>query len=293
MVFRDKYGRFVKGNIPWNKGKTGVYSNEVLKIMSKAKIGRHVSPHTEFKKGHVPWNKGMKGLYINGSEKGWFKKGHKWPEKIKKKMLKKLLEKTLLKPNLNMTENLSYIVGLLKGDGCVYKNGRCYWICFDNTNKNLSRNIFRALEEIGLNPTLYGVRPSNGIGKLKQYRVVANSKLFYNWYKGLSAKKLRELLDTKEKIVSFIRGFYEAEGGIYKSKNGTISVAMYNTDLELLKLIKSLLEKLGLHFRLNGPYKNIKLGGPSARPIYRLITSSKKNVNTFLNLIKPSVKNLQ
>jgi intein-encoded DNA endonuclease-like protein len=226
-------------------------------------------------------------------KKGGLKKGHNWPEKIKKKMLNNLLETILLKPNLNMTENLYYIVGLLKGDGCVYKNGRSYRICFDNTNKNLSRNIFRALKEIGLNPTLYEVRPSNGINKLKQYRVVANSKLFYNWYKGLSAKKLREFLDTKEKIVSFIRGFYEAEGGIYKSKNGTISVAMYNTDLELLKLIKSLLEKLGLHFCLNGPYKNIKLGGPSARPIYRLITSSKKDVNTFLNLIKPSVKNLQ
>lgn len=30
-----------------------------------------------FPKGHPPWNKGMKGLQTPGSEKGWFKKGHR------------------------------------------------------------------------------------------------------------------------------------------------------------------------------------------------------------------------
>jgi len=30
-----------------------------------------------FPKKHIPWNKGMKGVCAPGSEKGWFKKGHK------------------------------------------------------------------------------------------------------------------------------------------------------------------------------------------------------------------------
>lgn len=50
-------GQFKKGSIPWNKGKTGVYSEETLKAMRMTKKGRHLSPETEFKKGYTPWNK--------------------------------------------------------------------------------------------------------------------------------------------------------------------------------------------------------------------------------------------
>jgi len=56
---RNKLGQFIKGRIPWNKGKKGL---------------------------HIPWNKGLKGYkhsgsfkkghpFIKGGEKGWFKKG--------------------------------------------------------------------------------------------------------------------------------------------------------------------------------------------------------------------------
>lgn len=68
--------KFKKGNIPWNKEKKGIFSEETIKKMRKAKEGyipwntgltketdkrvrqygehekgRHVSPQTEFKKG--------------------------------------------------------------------------------------------------------------------------------------------------------------------------------------------------------------------------------------------------
>jgi len=42
------------GKIPWNKGKTGIYSEETLEKMRE---GRN-SQQTEFKKGHIGWNKG-------------------------------------------------------------------------------------------------------------------------------------------------------------------------------------------------------------------------------------------
>lgn len=291
MMFRDKYGRFVKGIVPWNKGKGGVYSQKVLKRMSNAKKGKHISPDTEFKKGHIPWNKNMKGLYISGSEKGWFKKCHKWSKEIEKKKIHNLRKKVLIKPNLEMNETLAYIIGMLKGDGCVYRNGKTYRICLDITSERKAINFFNVLKRIGLNPFTYEIMPSNGIGKLKKYRVLASSKIFYEWYKKLTLKKLKELLDNKEKIIGFIRGFYEAEGSITKQKDGTIVISMYNTDLKLINLVKSSLEKLGLYFNLNGPYKNYRLGGYNSKVIYRIQTGSKMNVHIFLNLIKPSVKN--
>lgn len=39
----------LKGNIPWNKGKTGIYSEESKQKMRAAKIGRQISPETRKK----------------------------------------------------------------------------------------------------------------------------------------------------------------------------------------------------------------------------------------------------
>ena len=288
---RDENGRFVKGSISWNKGKTGVYSEEAIRKMSKAKLGKHMASLHEFKKGHRTWNTGMKGLYISGSEKGWFKKGHKFSKEINERRLENLRKKILLKPNLEMTENLAYLIGLLKGDGYVCCNGRTYRICLDNTNFTIANNCKKSLKEIGLNPFIYEIVPSNGIGKQKQYRVLASSKEFYKWYKKLTCKKLRKLLTTNKKIFGFLRGFYEAEGSISKSRN-SITISIYNTDMRLISLIKFLLEKINLNFHLNGPYKNNRLGGYNSKLLYRVQTTNKNEVINFLNLVKPSAKQL-
>lgn len=65
---------FKKGIIPWNKGKTGVYSKETLERMASPKRGKPspnkgISPSIETRKlmsiakqGYVPWIKGKKGV---------------------------------------------------------------------------------------------------------------------------------------------------------------------------------------------------------------------------------------
>lgn len=49
---KKKIGKAGVGRIPWNKGKTGIYSNE-----TKRKMG-------EDKKGKPAWNKGLKGVQV-------------------------------------------------------------------------------------------------------------------------------------------------------------------------------------------------------------------------------------
>lgn len=70
-----------KGQVPWNKGKTGVYSSETLKSMSRAK------------RGFVPWSKGRKfseshkqniSKSKSGENNWWFGKHHS--KTTKKKM---------------------------------------------------------------------------------------------------------------------------------------------------------------------------------------------------------------
>jgi hypothetical protein len=56
-------GQSLKGIVPWNKGKTGVYSQETLTAIGKSRIGLHHSAETRKKmscshKGKNMWSKG-------------------------------------------------------------------------------------------------------------------------------------------------------------------------------------------------------------------------------------------
>ncbi len=53
---KENSGRFTKGHTPWHKGKTSVYSEETLKKMSDAKVGK---PN---------WRKGVVGKYKHTDE---------------------------------------------------------------------------------------------------------------------------------------------------------------------------------------------------------------------------------
>ena len=52
----EKISKSLCGNIPWNKGKTGIYSSETLEKMRLSKLGYKPS-HSN--KGNIPWNKGL------------------------------------------------------------------------------------------------------------------------------------------------------------------------------------------------------------------------------------------
>ena len=74
MIKRDSKGRFVKGNIPWLKGKH-IQTNTGRTHFKK---GKHYSPKTEIKKGqHL-------------SKKTEFKKGHKESVEIRERRIKAL-----------------------------------------------------------------------------------------------------------------------------------------------------------------------------------------------------------
>lgn len=54
---KKKLSEAMKGRVPWNKGKTGVFTEAARKKMSEAR------------KGSVPWNKGKTGVYTDDTIK--------------------------------------------------------------------------------------------------------------------------------------------------------------------------------------------------------------------------------
>jgi len=50
--------------IPWNKGKTGIYTEETLEKMRKSHTDKPLSEeHKQKMRGKTPWNKGKTGVY--------------------------------------------------------------------------------------------------------------------------------------------------------------------------------------------------------------------------------------
>ena len=79
---------FKKGNIPWNKGKTGVYSEETLERMSKVKKDKYKGKDNPFYgKHHTPEIKRKMSIMGKGKNKGNKNAlGHRLSKKARKEI---------------------------------------------------------------------------------------------------------------------------------------------------------------------------------------------------------------
>ncbi len=204
------------------------------------------------------------------------------------------------KLDLNPSPNLAYILGVLYGDGTVFKyyhkrdgNYR-FGISLQVTQKKFALSFKQALEKLGFKPRFSFYPPR------KRHTVEQYSEEFYHWFKALSPDGLRDLLNDNFCAREFIRGFYESEGclsterykqrcrykdKIYEYKRTGCSLSMTNTNLEILTLVKNCLTKLGLSFRMS-----IRRC-PGRKILYRIYTAKRKTIARFLDVIKPCIKN--
>jgi len=183
------------------------------------------------------------------------------------------------KPKLEPSEALSYVLGVLKGDGCVYRSWGEGSIILQATDEVFVDSFNRALKEIGLSPhiCICGGYP----------RGYASSVVFADWYKNLPLSVVKEIVQSdKQFILSFIRGFYESEGSyVVDQKHHHRRADMTNTNSKLLMMVKGLLEELKFHPKIYGPYPK----GQGRKDEYRICIHGEE-IKQFLKLIKPCIK---
>jgi intein-encoded DNA endonuclease-like protein len=209
-------------------------------------------------------------------------------------------KKIRIKPNLDISEDLVYLLGAIKGDGNIssdnkYLNStqnkryrknyrhRLYQIRFYNTDFEFLRKIFHIMQNIKLNPNVH----------YNNNAMVVNScsKIMWEWWQSLTIPKLELLLKQDKKyVIAFLRGFYEAEGCYYYESGVNYPyVVITNCNEELVSFVHSLLCKLGFYAKL---YK-IKRGKTAFKEgfYYHILIRKKGEAKKFIDMINPSLKN--
>lgn len=199
--------------------------------------------------------------------------------------------------NVNPSETLAYVLGVIKGDGCVNigKNGRGHTqgrVLLGQTRPEFARSFEMALRNLGFNSNTFIQKKRCKQGFI--YLTYGNSLKFARWYKQLSLEDIEKILGGNPPFIkSFIRGFYESEGcnffGKQQGKYLVWTIALGNTDEELSRFVLDLLVKLGFNF---GFTVNLhRCTRWSEKPYFMLYNSKKHENLRFINEIKPCFKN--
>jgi len=195
--------------------------------------------------------------------------------------------KVTITPNLRWNKNMCYILGVTYGDGWVYRKRYNYMVGLGVVNKEFAISFMKSLNKIGLHPSMSVKIPKNNRHS-KQFHIIANSRLFYEWYTGLTFRTVRaKLLNNKKFMVAFLRGFYESEGTIEHRSRNNYRITIYNTNNNLVELVECCLNNLNFKF---SEYITTHKGRKN-KPLYHIgILGGNKETTRFLSLIKPCIK---
>jgi AraC-like DNA-binding protein len=286
---RDKFGRFVKGspqphgfkkgNIPWNKGKfkANIAVEEVKRLY-----------HIEHKT--VKEIAEMFGYSSSGMRKWMIKHGISIRRTAETNALRG--SGNIKKVNLQPSEQLFYVLGVIYGDGNYRKDGDTYRVELRVTSKTFAKSFEEILRQIGLKPcTWVDKRSERNPSWSDLYTVSACSARLCKWLKEKSYDDIWNIMQTNTECVkAFLRGFYESEGCLHLRKEGGIRVSVSNTKKELIDLVARAVEHIGFKYSIT-TYKNERYANGVC---YRLeILGRRPEKERFIKLINPCIKNLR
>lgn len=131
----------------------------------------------------------------------------------------------------------AWLAGVLIGDGtCHYGKNKAYavWIDQHDRNSKVLDRVQQKLQLSGFKIYRYNV-PDN------KARVLTYSKILFIEFQSIrkNSAKFFSSLNKKDKK-EFIAGFFDAEGTV------TDRIVIYNSDIQLLKVIQKFLQQVGI-----------------------------------------------
>jgi len=202
--------------IPWNKGKTKLTDKRVLKI-----------------------SRTFKKLKIDN-----FKN---WRDEAK---LKGIIPNTTLK--LKKDKDLAFLIGIVLGDGNINQMARtqCLRITLGTDKPDLWKYTARVIEKIfSKAPSVYKRKISNCVNV-----TIYQNNLSKRLGIPIGARKYKTIIvsrwisNNKSRLISFLKGLYEAEASFsVHKKTYTYNLSFSNMNISILNFVESSIEHLGFH----------------------------------------------
>ncbi len=171
---------------------------------------------------------------------------------------------------------LAEFFGIMMGDGSLSENQ--VMVTLGNKEDSYVKHVSELMELIFKTKVSVSVRKAGYkdvyIGSVELSKWLKNEGLVYN--KVLSQVDVPKWLLQKDKfMISFLRGFFDTDGSIYKIKHGK-QISFSNRSLPLLSSVRLMLLKLGYH--------------PSKESVFKVYITRKEDFLKFLKQIKPAHK---
>lgn len=200
--------------------------------------------------------------------------------------LKKYGIPTIDRDAFDWNEDLAYILGAMLGDGCAYisyggHSPILYRVDLQVGSEVFARRVFDAARRVGLRPHWYKPQVlTNSIKTYTRYKVGFLSKRLYQLVKDIKEEpsKLLELIQDSRQAISFLAGFYDAEGHYCNKDKRHYHLQMSNTNVPLLSVLKLILEKIGYDFRL----RLVRRESIRTKPLYVLYATRHSTIDSFL-----------
>jgi len=192
-------------------------------------------------------------------------------------------------PNLEPSEDLAYVVGVILGDGYANNVGTNYRVMLNVRSVEFANSFSSALARLGFRPKVYRILGKKGRYSNKEFYVCqANSAKFVRWFRRSSLADIeKRILLTNQFKIKFLKGIYESEGSLsWRPNLRNYHIYISNTDYELICLVKNLLNELGFSPTIPNPSKF-----PNRKDLYTCRLNRKSEIKQFLNQINPSIKN--
>lgn len=229
-----------------------------------------------------------KGKHHANPQNLWWVRGLPNPrlgKPISEKAKAIIRERSLSRPNLEPSLETAYLAGAILGDGSLnVDEGRGNYICriFTGIHQYFTALVCLCLRNIGLRPSTYS--RSTYSRNNREVIVQVYSKVLVDWVRGLTINRLREFLTSPMLKLSFIYGFFDAEGSVWfrRDRGGCrgLVVEITNTNKELIDLIYSWLIELGFHPRMRQENKSGE--NKNWKDAYRINLLRQTEVDRFL-----------
>lgn len=212
-----------------------------------------------------------------------------------------------IRPDLLPSSNLAYILGVLHGDGCVVnyptkiRRGDKIYNIFINyvallcKDKPFALSFFNALQSIGLKPRLR----TAVINSRNYFRTVASNKEFVLWYKELKFNPnfysilLDKYLNDDEKIIAFLRGYFESDGCYYyETYVNHPYMALGDQGEDKVKFVVKLIGGFGFNVKLYKMNCKTQFSPQGVKDYWMFYIRKGDEAERFIELIKPCIKNM-